>query len=51
MDEQVRNTIDYLNENNINELYPCHCTSFEVGAEMYKSLAVKEVGVGLELIW
>lgn len=51
MDEQVRNTIDYLNENNINELYPCHCTSFEVRAEMYKSLPVKEVGVGLELIW
>lgn len=51
VNEQVRNTIDYLNENNINELYPCHCTSFEVRAEMYRSLPVKEVGVGLELIW
>ena len=35
----------------IAELYPCHCTSFSVKAEMYKSTPVKEVGVGLELEW
>lgn len=51
VDEQVRMTIDYLDENNVKELYPCHCTSFVVKAEMYKVLPLKEVGVGLELNW
>lgn len=49
--DQVNKTIDYLKENNLQELYPCHCTSFSVRAEMYKSLPVQEVGVGLELHW
>lgn len=49
--DRVRNTIKYFKENNIKEIYPCHCTSFAVRAEMYKSLPVKEVGVGLELNW
>lgn len=51
IDEQVIKTIDYLKENHIEGLYPCHCTSFNVRAELYKSLPVKEVGVGLELNW
>lgn len=49
--EQVNKTIDYLKQNNIKELYPCHCTSFAVRAEIYKNLPVKEVGVGLEINW
>jgi len=49
--EQVNKTIDYLKQNNIKELYPCHCTSFVVKAEIHKYLPVKEVGVGLEINW
>ena len=49
--EQVSRTIDYLKQNNIKELYPCHCTSFVVKAEIHNILPVKEVGVGLEIQW
>jgi len=49
--EKVDKTIKYLKENNIKELYPCHCTSFAVRAEIHKNIPVKEVGVGLEIQW
>lgn len=49
--ERVNKTIDYLKQNNLKELYPCHCTSFAVRAEIHKALPVKEVGVGLEINW
>lgn len=49
--KQVNKTIDYLKQNNLKELYPCHCTSFTVKAEIHKALPVKEVGVGLEINW
>jgi 7,8-dihydropterin-6-yl-methyl-4-(beta-D-ribofuranosyl)aminobenzene 5'-phosphate synthase len=49
--ERVNKTIDYLKQNNIKELYPCHCTSFAVRAEIHNILPVKEVGVGLEINW
>ena len=49
--DQVTKTIEYLKQNNIMELYPCHCTSFTVRAEIHKALSVKEVGVGLEINW
>ncbi|MGB6127392.1 MAG: MBL fold metallo-hydrolase [Psychrilyobacter sp.] len=48
---QVNKTIDYLKQNNLKELYPCHCTSFAVKAEINKILPVKEVGVALEINW
>lgn len=51
VNEQVSKTIDYLKQNNIKDLYPCHCTSFAVRAEIHKILPVKEVGVGLEINW
>ncbi len=51
VNERVTKTIDYLQRNNIKELYPCHCTSFAVRAEIHKTLPVKEVGVGLEINW
>lgn len=51
IDEQVNKTVNYLRRNNIKELYPCHCTSFAVKAEINKFLPVKEVGVGLEVNW
>ena len=49
--DRVKKTIEYFKDNNIKEIYPCHCTSFTVKAEMYKFLKIKEVGVGLELEW
>ncbi|NBG87880.1 MBL fold metallo-hydrolase [Isachenkonia alkalipeptolytica] len=51
VNERVHRTIDYLKQNNIQELYACHCTSFEVKAEIHKVLPIKEVGVGLQLYW
>lgn len=51
LNEQVSKTIDYLKENNVEKLYPCHCTSFAVRAEIHKAMPIKEVGVGLELNW
>ncbi|EKQ53087.1 MULTISPECIES: MBL fold metallo-hydrolase [unclassified Clostridium] len=51
VNEQVYRTIDYLKQSNIKELYPCHCTSFIVKAEIHKSIPIKEVGVGLEINW
>ncbi|MCE5219698.1 MAG: MBL fold metallo-hydrolase [Clostridium sp.] len=49
--EQVSKTIEYFKENDVKELYPCHCTSFTVKAEIHKTLPIKEVGVGLEIQW
>lgn len=51
LSEQLSETITYFKKNRIKELYPCHCTSFAVRAEIHKNLPVKEVGVGLELNW
>ncbi|MBF4693631.1 MBL fold metallo-hydrolase [Fusibacter ferrireducens] len=50
-DEQVKKTIHYLVQNDVKLLYPCHCTSFIVKAEIHKAIPVQEVGVGLELNW
>lgn len=44
---QVTRTIDYLNKNKIKELYPCHCVSFAVKAEIHKHIPIHEVGVGM----
>lgn len=51
VNEEVNTTIAYLKKNNITELYPCHCTSFEVKAKIHKYIPIKEVGVGLEILW
>jgi 7,8-dihydropterin-6-yl-methyl-4-(beta-D-ribofuranosyl)aminobenzene 5'-phosphate synthase len=51
VNEQVNKTIEYLKQKDVNDLFPCHCTSFAVKAEINKVLPVKEVGVGLELNW
>jgi len=51
VDARVNRAIDYFSENNINELFPCHCVSFELKAQIHKYIPVREVGVGLELIW
>lgn len=51
IDEQLTKTISYLEKYKLKEIYPCHCTSFSVRAEMNKSLPLKEVGVSLEIEW
>lgn len=48
--DQAKATIEYLKNENIPDLYPCHCTSLCVKAEMIKQgLNVHEVGSGLEI--
>ena len=49
INEQLYKTIEYFKENNIKELYPCHCTKFYVKAEMFKNLDIKDAHVGLEI--
>ena len=49
VDMQLEKTIEYFIKNNIRKLYPCHCVSFKVKAEIHKYIPVHEVGVGMEL--
>lgn len=51
VDERAKATIAFLKEENIPELYPCHCTSFAVRAALHAECPVKEVAVGTELEW
>ena len=51
INEQTVKTIEYFKQNNIKELYPCHCTKFHVKAEMFKTLDIKDAYVGLEVNW
>ena len=51
INEQLYKTIEYFKENNIKDLYPCHCTKFYVKAEMFKNLDIKDAHVGLEINW
>ncbi len=48
-DERLEKTIEYLKENNVKLLYPCHCVSLKAKVEMAKKLDINEVGVGLEI--
>ncbi|MEY8355694.1 MBL fold metallo-hydrolase [Lachnospiraceae bacterium 54-53] len=48
-DMRLKKTIQYFNRNSIKELYPCHCVSFEVKAEINRSIPIHEVGVGLTI--
>lgn len=51
VNEQVEKTREYLKEQNIPYLYPCHCTSFKVKASFLQELNIEETGVGLALEW
>lgn len=46
---QLKKTIEYFQENQIKELYPCHCVSFAAKAEIHNHIPIHEVGVGLQL--
>jgi 7,8-dihydropterin-6-yl-methyl-4-(beta-D-ribofuranosyl)aminobenzene 5'-phosphate synthase len=48
-DEVLEKTIDYFQKCKIENLYPCHCVSFQVKARMNEVLKVNEVGVGMIL--
>lgn len=49
IDSKLKNTIKYFIENQITELYPCHCSSFEVRAEIHKHIPIHEVATGMTL--
>ena len=49
IDDRLEKTIQYLSENHISLLYPCHCISLKAKIEMAKKLDIKEVGVGLTI--
>lgn len=51
VNERVESTIEYFKANRVKQMYPCHCVSFAVKAELFKHFPVKEVGVGLEILW
>lgn len=51
VDERAKATISYLREENIPELYPCHCTSFAVRAALHAVSPIMEVAVGTKLEW
>lgn len=47
--EKMSKITDYLLKQNIEELYPSHCTNFYAKVELAKKLNVKEAGVGIIL--
>ncbi|MBQ7917258.1 MAG: MBL fold metallo-hydrolase [Clostridia bacterium] len=50
LDDSVQRAIDFLKNENIEKLYPCHCTTLDVKCEMKnRGLNVLEVGSGLSL--
>jgi 7,8-dihydropterin-6-yl-methyl-4-(beta-D-ribofuranosyl)aminobenzene 5'-phosphate synthase len=48
-DARLNNTIEYFLQNNIRDLYSCHCVSFIVKAEINSRIPIHEVGVGLRI--
>ncbi len=49
-DERSVATVEYLKNENIEKLYPCHCTGLHVKARMInEGLNIFDVGAGLEL--
>lgn len=47
--DQLYKTIEYFERNNITNLYPCHCVSFNAKAEIHKRIPIKEVGVSMTI--
>lgn len=42
-------TINYFKKNQIKNLYPCHCVSFQAKAEIHKAISIIETGVGIQI--
>ena len=51
VNERVEKTIEYLDSLGLEELYPCHCTSFAVRSAIHQKIPVGEVGVGMQIEW
>ncbi len=51
VDVRVERTIEYLCSLSLQELYPCHCTSFAVRAAIHQKIPIGEVGVGMKIEW
>lgn len=49
INERLEKTINYLKENDIELIYPCHCVSLKSKIEMSKKLKIQEVGTGLNI--
>ena len=47
--QQLTETIRFLEHYTKGLLYPCHCVSFAAKHEMMNTLPLNEVGVGLKL--
>ena len=47
--QQLTETIRFLEQHTKGMLYPCHCVSFAAKCEMMNTLPLTEVGVGLQL--
>lgn len=50
IDQQLEKTIEYFENNDIDNIYPCHCVSFQAKAKINEKIHVNEVGVGLTLL-
>ncbi len=50
-DARLTQTIAYLNRHAVRELYPCHCVSFSAKARIHQTIPIREVGVGMEIVW
>ena len=48
--QQLTETIRFLEQHTSGMLYPCHCVSFAAKHEMMNTLPLTEVGVGLQLL-
>ncbi|WP_100065542.1 MBL fold metallo-hydrolase [Miniphocaeibacter massiliensis] len=49
LDERGKKTIEYFRKNKIDSVYPSHCTSLKIKAEILKYFEFNEVGVGFEI--
>ncbi len=49
--EQTAQTAAFFQEEGLKQFYPCHCTSLQAKLRLSKRLPLREVGVGLQLIW
>ena len=49
VDDRTKQTLKYFEENNIKNLYLCHCTSFRVKSFIDNVIPLKEVGVGMKI--
>lgn len=50
-DEQLQQTIAYLERLRLKEIFPCHCVSLTAKIAMSKTLPVREIGSGEQFTW